>query len=157
MFKDYYAILNIRKNAKLDAIRQAYKYQALKWHPDKNPSKDTTKMMQDINEAYLILSDQDARLRYDQEYNYFNQEFSATTSTDNSSKRESYDIRDEILKRWINNARRQSVILAKQTVEDIVGMTRVGCRAAFDKAKYWILAYIIIQIIYILVYMFSNK
>lgn len=157
MFKDYYAILNIRQDANHATIRRAYKYQALKWHPDKNPSKDTTKIMQDINEAYLILSNKDARYRYDQEYNYFNQKFGSTIYADNSDRRESYDIRDEILKQWINNARRQSIILAKRTTEDIVGMTRVGCKAAFDKAKYWILAYIIIQFIYILIYLFSNR
>ena len=41
---------------------------ALKWHPDRNKSEYATQMMQDINEAYKILSDDVLRKMYDREY-----------------------------------------------------------------------------------------
>ena len=68
MFIDYYAILNVGFDADPAEIKTAFKNQALKWHPDKNPGVDTTQRMQLINEAYLILKDFDARQRYNIEY-----------------------------------------------------------------------------------------
>ena len=61
MFKDYYAILEIDVTASEEDIKAAFKKQALKWHPDRNIGKDTTSIMQDINEAKLILLDFEAR------------------------------------------------------------------------------------------------
>ena len=58
MFKDYYQILEITQQASLSEIKQAYRAASKKWHPDVNPGKDTTQIMQDINEAYAILKDE---------------------------------------------------------------------------------------------------
>ena len=46
-------------------ILQGYKKAALKWHPDKNKDKDTTKMFQSVSEAYQVLSDPNERAWYD--------------------------------------------------------------------------------------------
>ena len=68
---DYYAILNINPMASKKEIKEAFKREALQWHPDRNNSPDATKKMQLINEAYLILKDDEARARYDKQYYKF--------------------------------------------------------------------------------------
>ena len=73
MFKDYYKLLDIPQNASDEEIKKAFREQAIKWHPDRNQGTDTTLRMQEINEAYLILKDKEARARYDIEYNKFKQ------------------------------------------------------------------------------------
>ena len=57
MFKDYYEILDVPFGATDSEIKSAYKHQAIRWHPDRNPGIDVTNIMQDINEAYAILKD----------------------------------------------------------------------------------------------------
>ncbi|MBT5469803.1 MAG: DnaJ domain-containing protein [Nitrospina sp.] len=145
MFIDYYSTLNVDHKANSGVIKRAYRRQAIKWHPDKNPGKDTASEMQQVNEAYLILGDPDARERYDKEYTLFKQKFSGNEETDSS-----YDIQDDILNDWINKARRQSIDLAKQTIQDIVGLTKESTSAAFDRVKYLVLLYILIQIAWFL-------
>jgi DnaJ-class molecular chaperone len=68
MFKDYYAVLVISQSATLAEIKSAYRTQAMRWHPDINRGMDTTEKMKEINEAKLILTDEEARVRYDREY-----------------------------------------------------------------------------------------
>jgi len=76
-FIDYYAILGISLSATNTEIQAAYKKQSLKWHPDRNRGIDTTKKMQEINEAKRILSDKVLKVKYNREYNHF-KECSAT-------------------------------------------------------------------------------
>jgi curved DNA-binding protein CbpA len=66
MSKKYYEILEIKENATPSEIRVAYKTQALKWHPDKNPNniKQAEEKIKKINEAYEILSDEIKRRKY---------------------------------------------------------------------------------------------
>jgi len=55
--KDPYEILGIRHNATIEDIKKAYKREAMKWHPDRNPDnlEYATKRMQLINAAYCLL------------------------------------------------------------------------------------------------------
>jgi curved DNA-binding protein CbpA len=145
VFIDYYSILNVDHKANSEVIKKAYKRQAIKWHPDKNLGKDTSREMQQINEAYLILGDPDARKRYDKEYALFKQVFSNNEGTDSN-----YDIQDDILKDWISRARRQSIDLAKQAIMDISGLTKESASAAFNRVKYLVLLYVFLQILWVL-------
>ena len=61
----YYDILNVAPNASAEEIKIAHRKQAVKWHPDNNPSEEATKRMQQINEAYDVLSNPVKRLEYD--------------------------------------------------------------------------------------------
>ena len=61
----YYNILGVSDNASKDEIKKAYRQKSLKYHPDKNPSKEAQDVFVKINEAYEILGDDDKRREYD--------------------------------------------------------------------------------------------
>jgi len=65
MAKDYYDILGVPHNATLDEIKKAYRELALKYHPDRNKSKEAEEKFKEINEAYAVLSDPEKRKQYD--------------------------------------------------------------------------------------------
>ena len=60
---DYYKILGLQDTATQKEIKAAYRKLALKFHPDKN--KNTGDKFREINEAYMVLKDEQARLNYD--------------------------------------------------------------------------------------------
>ncbi len=65
--RDYYEILEVGKDATPDELKKAYRKQAIKFHPDKNPGKkDAEEKFKEAAEAYEVLSDQNKRQRYDQ-------------------------------------------------------------------------------------------
>lgn len=65
MSKDYYAILGVTKSAAQEEIKSAYRNLAIKYHPDRNKAKDAEAKMQELNEAYAVLSDPEKRRQYD--------------------------------------------------------------------------------------------
>ena len=66
--KDYYAILELDRNASTNDIKKAYRDLAKKWHPDKNPDNRETAEVKFklIAEAYSVLSDKEKKQKYDQ-------------------------------------------------------------------------------------------
>ncbi|PCJ19838.1 MAG: hypothetical protein COB02_06530 [Candidatus Cloacimonadota bacterium] len=68
-FIDYFKILEIPKEASLQAIKNAYRQIAKKLHPDLNQD-DTTKEFQLAQKAYEVLIQPKQRELYLQEYNY---------------------------------------------------------------------------------------
>ena len=64
--RDYYEVLGVSKGASKDEIKKAYRKQALKYHPDKNPGdKKAEEHFKEAAEAYEVLSNDEKRSRYD--------------------------------------------------------------------------------------------
>lgn len=63
---DYYEVLGIERSATAEEIKKAYRKNALKFHPDKNPGDaEAEKKFKEISEAYEVLSDDKKRQTYD--------------------------------------------------------------------------------------------
>ncbi len=68
-FRDYYEVLGIPRTATDDEIKLAYRKLARQHHPDlhQGKEKDTHhRRMQEVNEAYSVLSSKEDRAKYDQ-------------------------------------------------------------------------------------------
>jgi len=65
---DYYATLEIQKDANQDEIKTQFRKLAKKWHPDRKQGDDTEKKMAQINMAYEVLSNPKRRKMYDQHF-----------------------------------------------------------------------------------------
>lgn len=65
--RDYYEVLGLERSADEKAIKSAFRKQAMKYHPDKNPGdKEAEAKFKEVNEAYEILSNPEKKARYDQ-------------------------------------------------------------------------------------------
>ena len=65
-YKDYYAILGVKKDAGEKEIKQAYRKLARRHHPDVNPgNKEAEEKFKEVSEAYEVLSDKEKRAKYD--------------------------------------------------------------------------------------------
>ena len=63
---DYYEVLGISRTADDKGIRQAFRRLARKYHPDLNPGDENAEeRFKEINEAHGVLSDPEARKKYD--------------------------------------------------------------------------------------------
>jgi len=179
MFVDYYDLLEILPTATSEEIKAAFKKQAMKWHPDRNPGIDTNPQMQLINEAKLILLDEEARAKYDLQYSRFKQhqrekeqfrqqeqqrrqeQYQQKTEQQKKQAKEEYkeetftysdfSVDDEVLKRWMANAKRQAVDLAKQTIEELKGMTKAGIKAGAKEVGRGFIFQIILSIIVLII------
>jgi DnaJ-class molecular chaperone len=62
--RDYYTVLGVSRDASDVEIKRAFRELARRHHPDVGPA-DNGEAFREINEAYAVLSDPEARARYD--------------------------------------------------------------------------------------------
>jgi molecular chaperone DnaJ len=64
--RDYYEILGVQKGADDKALKNAFRNQAKKFHPDANPgNKEAEAKFKELNEAYDVLKDPQKKAAYD--------------------------------------------------------------------------------------------
>jgi len=126
IFPNYYIRLGLNKNASKEDIKKAFRQLALQYHPDRNKSPDASQIFIEVNEAYLILYDDEARQKYDKEYDYhFREEF--VSHEEPSYQYDYYQnnssvFNDPDLNNWSKNAREQGNEYAKMAFEEFSKM-----------------------------------
>ncbi len=157
MFKDYYKILSVSQQASKAEIKEAYRVASKRWHPDVNPGINTTSKMQDINEAYAILKDEEKRKRYDAEYILFKQkaERQKVKSSDSSWSYD-YEVHDENLKNDINSARQYAKDLVDEFLASLKKTSKDAAKGAWDGSKFYIFAAIVLSMIGLVVASLSS-
>mmetsp|Transcript_47704 Transcript_47704/g.85886 ORF Transcript_47704/g.85886 Transcript_47704/m.85886 type:complete len:256 (-) Transcript_47704:103-870(-) len=65
--EDFYVILGVSRDASEADVKKAYRKEALKWHPDKNPDnkENAEARFKAVAEAYEVLSNPEKRRLYD--------------------------------------------------------------------------------------------
>lgn len=149
MFKDYYAILEIPKSASLSEIKTAFRAKALRWHPDKNQGEDTTEKMKDINEAKLILTDKEARARYDREYSIYKSYIEEQDKTNKAST--VYKFEDDILEKWMKNARKQAIQIVNELLYELKRSSLIGFKTFFKLALQGLFLPLMIAILFLII------
>ena len=67
MATNCYTILGVEREASIDEIKKAYRALTLKWHPDRNSTKEAEEKIREINMAYETLSDPQKKQQHDME------------------------------------------------------------------------------------------
>lgn len=64
--RDYYEVLGVTRGSSAQDIKKAYRQQAMKYHPDRNPdNRDAEEKFKEASEAYEVLADDEKRKVYD--------------------------------------------------------------------------------------------
>lgn len=151
MFYDYFAILNIKPEASKEEIKNAYRKQAMKWHPDINKSPNAAEYMILINEAYIILNDDEAREQYLKEYYLHKKQ-----NMDNVFSGIDENIIDNNLDNWIKLAKQQAYKLNNLSLEEILGTLKVAVQTFYKSLLMWIVSSFISIIIISIFIMLIN-
>lgn len=66
MARDLYSVLGVPRGADEAAVKKAFRTLAMKFHPDKNPGKESEARFKEVNNAHEVLSDKKRRALYDE-------------------------------------------------------------------------------------------
>jgi curved DNA-binding protein CbpA len=116
MIPNLYNILQVDRHASKEEIKKAYRSLALKWHPDVNKSSDAHNVFININEAYLILTDNVGREKYNIEYDsYFSSHLEKEFSQSSDYLFDETLFADSELNDWTKTARKQAEYFASMS------------------------------------------
>lgn len=121
---NYYELLGVKNNASFDEIKEAYKKQMKKWHPDINKDANAVDMSTKINEAKEVLLDEEKRRDYDiyltkkteESYNRYTQRKSNTATT--------HDMEDVTITKWdyLKDWYKNSVYSKSRKILGVIGV-----------------------------------
>jgi DnaJ-class molecular chaperone len=116
---NYYEILEIVSTATKVEIKKSYRKLALQYHPDKNKSPDAHERFIEINEAYLILHDDEARAKYDREFKTYRlQEPTTKKEKQTETEKETEDAFEDFnLNDWSKKAKNQAEQYSQMSYE----------------------------------------
>lgn len=123
MFKDYYLILGISKEATPEEIEKAFKDVNAKFGDTAN-----SKEFQDAKEAFAVLSHQETKILYDKELEAYNE----------SDDFENYQIKDQRLASTINPL--------QSNIEES-GNSSSGCGSKIGKGCMWAVIIVIVMML----------
>lgn len=135
--KNYYSILEVNRSSTKEEIKKAYKIQAKIWHPDINKSSDAKQRMQDIIEAYLVLSNKAKREEYDR-----------ITKNDIKFSGESKK-KEETNSTVFKSEKEEAKVLVEKPLEYIINLAKIGI-SPFKIVINVLIGYFIISLIYYL-------
>lgn len=114
---NYYEILGISPSATKEEIKKAYRKLALQYHPDKNKSPDAHDRFIEINEAYLLIYDEEARAKYDKEFIANQKKEPAAKSATKEEEFEDFDLND-----WSKKAKKQAEQYSQMSYESFYNL-----------------------------------
>ena len=157
--KNYYEILEVDKNASEEVIEKAYKTLAKKYHPDLQNNSNSQNKMQQINEAYEILSNDFKRREYDEKI----QKQSVSVEEYNKIIQENNRLKQDLQKVTTNNnisnlnqidslqfARRYYSKIKRASEQPQIQYNRKKINVSFEKIKRLIIYILILFVIGIL-------
>jgi molecular chaperone DnaJ len=63
--RDYYEVLGVNRSASQEEIKASFRKLARQYHPDVNKEPDAEERFKEINEAFMVLTDEEKRSIYD--------------------------------------------------------------------------------------------
>lgn len=155
--KNYYEILEVDKNASDEIIEKAYKTLVKKYHPDLQKNSKNQNKMQQINEAYEILSNDFKRREYDEKIQKQSvpiEEYNKVIQENNKLKKDLRMVANQDNKiRNQNQFEEMSVVqryyqqIKKATKQTQMQSNRINTSISFEKVKKIIVGIIIFSII----------
>lgn len=145
MFKDYYKVLNIAYPSSADEIKTAYRQQAMRWHPDRNPGRDTTSEMQEVVEAYNVLGNAERKACYDTEYVLY--QAARTQHTDSAD----YQVHDRKVRQDMSDARQEASAYMREFLDSLKKNGKAAAEGAWEELKKWLVILLVFLILGLIV------
>ena len=151
MFKDYYKILNITCPSSADEIKTAYRQQAMRWHPDRNPGRDTTSEMQEVVEAYYVLGNPERKARYDAEYRLYQAAHAQRTASSD------YQVHDQYVRQDMASARQEASDYMREFLDSLKKNGKAAAQGAWEELKKWLVILLIFLILGLIVSLCAGR